>query len=100
MLRCDVCDSSEVEDTLAFLGINNPIRNWVKLKSGEHRCNRCHKSIMEVNAEFELAHDKEEVLENEFEVPELELYEDFAVKSNLSVVGFPKTGFNGFDESD
>lgn len=53
MLRCDVCDSSEVEDTLAYLGLDNPIKHWVKLDSGEHRCNRCHDSIQETVYDYE-----------------------------------------------
>jgi len=46
MKRCAVCDSTEIHDTIAELGFNNPITHWHHDKrTDDFICNRCDKEI-------------------------------------------------------
>lgn len=63
--RCDVCDSTEMNDTLADLGLDEPIAYWVKLTDPKtnttfHRCSRCFEAINETVNEME-EEDEEEL---------------------------------------
>lgn len=46
MKRCIICDSTEHHDTLADLGINNPITHWhIDKDDHTYMCNRCERSV-------------------------------------------------------
>jgi hypothetical protein len=47
MKRCVICDSTDVYDTLADLGFNNPITHWhIDKRNGDYICNRCDTAIV------------------------------------------------------
>lgn len=65
MKRCDTCDSTEMEDTIFNLGIENtPLTSWVVVENPDgttvDRCNRCMESINEALGEFEDPEENEE----------------------------------------
>lgn len=59
MKRCDVCDSTEITDTLAELGFSTPITSWYLLDDGRHRCNRCQEEIAELTMDYTMDDNEE-----------------------------------------
>jgi hypothetical protein len=51
MKRCDICDSTEIIDTMVIVG-EEPLKYWVELDNGDHRCDRCEDSIQIVRDDF------------------------------------------------
>lgn len=57
MKRCDICDSTEVHDTLEEIGIIDPIKFWVRNNTGGYDCSRCYTSVKETLEEYKIYDD-------------------------------------------